>query len=336
MEPFQGSSHRAYNFRLTLVLATLAAALLSTIFVAGLDATRPDAAHADPTLAEAKRQIDDLTEKMVVANEDYNRIRDSLEASKTRQEQLQVDLSAEEDRFNQLQSEVGEIGAVAYEAGPLSNVNAMLTSKSPQALVDQLTYLNLLTSQRQDSIDELANTRDALRTTKKQVDQEVGNQAEQEAQLRQQKDQLQADLDKWKGLRDKLSPPTSRNGPRASYHGQASGDAEAAVQYAYNQIGKPYSFGADGPGSFDCSGLTMAAWRQAGVRLPHSAKQQYYSSNKVDRQDLEPGDLIIFYNDLHHVGIYIGDGQVIHAPQPGESVKVASMSAMPYYGAVRP
>jgi cell wall-associated NlpC family hydrolase len=116
------------------------------------------------------------------------------------------------------------------------------------------------------------------------------------------------------------------------------GRARLALKFAYAQIGKPYVWGAAGPGSFDCSGLTLRAWERAGVYMPHSASKQYARFPKVSRSKLKPGDLVFFYRDLHHVGIYIGGGKMIHAPTTGRNVEIAGIDSAyrQYMGAVRP
>jgi cell wall-associated NlpC family hydrolase len=117
----------------------------------------------------------------------------------------------------------------------------------------------------------------------------------------------------------------------------ASGRAATALAFAKAQLGEPYVFGAAGPNSWDCSGLTMMAWRAAGVSLPHSAHEQYnVVGHKVSKADLQPGDLVMFYGGMHHVGIYAGNGMVIHAPRPGKGVEYLPMKYMPFAGAVRP
>jgi cell wall-associated NlpC family hydrolase len=115
-----------------------------------------------------------------------------------------------------------------------------------------------------------------------------------------------------------------------------SGRAGVAVAAAKAQLGKPYVWAADGPGSFDCSGLTMYAWGRAGVSLPHSSGMQINSGTRVARSELKPGDLVFYGSPIHHVAMYVGGGQVIHAPQAGDVVKYASMDMMSYAGASRP
>ncbi|MFJ9621400.1 NlpC/P60 family protein [Streptomyces sp. NPDC101181] len=112
--------------------------------------------------------------------------------------------------------------------------------------------------------------------------------------------------------------------------------AEKVLAFARAQIGKPYVWGASGPSSYDCSGLTQAAWREAGVDLPRTTWDQVKTGTRVATSDLAPGDLVFFYDDISHVGIYKGGGMMIHAPKPGANVREESVYSMPIYGSVRP
>jgi len=124
--------------------------------------------------------------------------------------------------------------------------------------------------------------------------------------------------------------------------GAPSGAAARAVAFARAQLGKPYLWGASGPSSYDCSGLTMAAYRSAGVWLPRVSRAQWGAGPHVGLGDLAPGDLVFFAHDtgnpgtIHHVGVYIGGGTMIEAPYSGASVRVASIGRRDYIGAVRP
>ncbi|WP_324796374.1 NlpC/P60 family protein [Streptomyces cyaneofuscatus] len=118
--------------------------------------------------------------------------------------------------------------------------------------------------------------------------------------------------------------------------GSYAAKAEKVLAFARAQIGKPYVWGASGPASYDCSGLTQAAWREAGVTLPRTTWDQVKVGTRVATSDLQPGDLVFFYDDISHVGIYKGDGMMIHAPKPGANVREESIYYMPIYGSVRP
>lgn len=126
--------------------------------------------------------------------------------------------------------------------------------------------------------------------------------------------------------------PGSGSGTDSGY----AAKAEKVLAFARAQIGKPYVWGASGPSSYDCSGLTQAAWREAGVTLPRTTWDQVEFGTRVATSDLKPGDLVFFYDDISHVGIYKGDGMMIHAPKPGANVREESIYYMPIYGSVRP
>ncbi|MFD6758698.1 C40 family peptidase [Streptomyces roseolus] len=121
----------------------------------------------------------------------------------------------------------------------------------------------------------------------------------------------------------------------ASASAPATGRASAALSFARAQLGKPYVWGATGPSAYDCSGLTQAAWRAAGVSLPRTTYTQINAGRRVSRSELAPGDLVFFYSGISHVGLYIGGGQMIHAPRPGAPVRIAPIDEMPFAGATR-
>jgi cell wall-associated NlpC family hydrolase len=118
--------------------------------------------------------------------------------------------------------------------------------------------------------------------------------------------------------------------------GKASAQGKKAVAYATGQIGKPYEWGAEGPKTYDCSGLTSQAWADAGHPIPRTSQEQWKQLKHVDVKDMRPGDLIIYFHDATHVGMYIGDGAIVHAPRPGRNVTITGAGSMPILGVVRP
>lgn len=153
-----------------------------------------------------------------------------------------------------------------------------------------------------------------------------------------------AEAEREKAERERAERAEDRNdsGDDGDSSGDGSGDSggddqtgesqgQVAVDYALAQLGEPYVFGAAGPDTWDCSGLTMRAWEQAGILMPHFARGQFWQSEEVSLGELLPGDLIYWATDpsgsntIHHVGMYIGDGQMVHAPRPGRSVELQSM-----------
>lgn len=129
---------------------------------------------------------------------------------------------------------------------------------------------------------------------------------------------------------------SSRSTTRPALNVPASGRAKIAVDTALKQLGKPYVWAAAGPNSYDCSGLTLYAWAAAGVALPHSSTMQIDAGMRVTRGELRPGDLVFFYSPIHHVGMYIGNGQMVHAPTFNDVVKISSIDGFPWAGASRP
>lgn len=129
------------------------------------------------------------------------------------------------------------------------------------------------------------------------------------------------------------STPAASTGGKAS--SASSSSAQAALNFAMAQIGKPYVYGASGPDSYDCSGLMMAAYASAGISIPRTSEAQQSSLSSVSLSDLQPGDLVFFYGGSH-VGMYIGNGQVVHAPTSGDVVKISDMNSMGPTGAARP
>ena len=116
----------------------------------------------------------------------------------------------------------------------------------------------------------------------------------------------------------------------------SSTEGERAVHYAMDQIGKPYQWGAEGPKSYDCSGLTSQAWDHAGTPIPRTSQEQWAHLKRIPLTDLRPGDLVVYFPEATHVAMYVGDGKVVQAPRPGEKVKVSPLASNPVLGAVRP
>jgi cell wall-associated NlpC family hydrolase len=138
---------------------------------------------------------------------------------------------------------------------------------------------------------------------------------------------------------DEENPTAVTGGPRPS---ATAAQGEAAVSFAKKQLGKPYEWGADGPDTYDCSGLTMMAWNAAGISIDHWSVAQYGEGEHVSRLDLRPGDLVFFAHDtsdastIHHVGIYVGNGEMIEAPHTGANVRYSPAFRSDYIGATRP
>ncbi|MEU4263955.1 C40 family peptidase [Streptomyces argenteolus] len=244
---------------------------------------------------------------------------------------------------------------------------ARMTSRQQKAVADFRTQQNEAAAKRVEatkSLETLTESQATLRTSKQQVqskltearsllskltteekarlaelEREKAAEAERKAEeLARQQAAAKAEADRAAeeaAPKEEAGPGTGTGDETGSDSGYAS-KADKVLAFARAQIGKPYVWGATGPASYDCSGLTQAAWRAADVTLPRTTWDQVEVGTRVATADLQPGDLVFFYDDISHVGIYKGDGMMIHAPKPGTNVREESIYSMPIYGSVRP
>jgi len=163
--------------------------------------------------------------------------------------------------------------------------------------------------------------------------EEAAAAAQARAEAAAQRRQAEERASKSRDAKGKDTPAVTKD---TSSGGSASSRGERAVTFARAQLGKPYRYAAAGPSAYDCSGLTLAAWAKGGVSLPRSSRTQYSAGRAVSRSELQPGDLVFFYSPISHVGLYVGDGRMIHSPRPGRTVEYTNISSMPWAGARRP
>ncbi|WP_189600892.1 MULTISPECIES: C40 family peptidase [Streptomyces] len=191
------------------------------------------------------------------------------------------------------------------------------------------TLLARLTAEEKARLAELEREREA-EARRKAEERAKAEAAEAEAERRRQEESARRQQPSTPPATTPPSTPPQTGG--STY----AAKAEKALAFARGQIGKPYVWGATGPSSYDCSGLTQAAWKAAGVDLPRTTWDQVKVGTRVATADLLPGDLVFFYDDISHVGLYIGGGKMIHAPKPGADVREESIYYMPVYGSIRP
>lgn len=288
------------------------------------------AAHAAP-IDEIEKQLDQAWEKIEPLIEQYNNVHSQLLANQKKAADLQRRMRPLQLQVDLAMTRIGDIAAERYKQGPAGGLNAVLTTASPTTLGDQLATLNLLARGQQQQIATVAAARDRFAAQKQKLDQLVATQKKQETDLAVRRKAIQSDIDRLEKLRLAAYGNTSSSGGSlrigacpAVYIGGAAG---TAVKTACAQIGKPYVFGATGPGSFDCSGLTQYSWGKAGVSLTHYTGAQWNEGTVVSRSNARPGDLVFFYSDHHHVGIYVGNGLMVHASRSGVPVKMARIDS---------
>jgi cell wall-associated NlpC family hydrolase len=323
----------------TSALRGLLRGLLVLVTAAGAGLLAPAAAHADPSVAEVERQLDKAWEKLEPVIEQYNKVHSQLKVSQQKSAEVTQRLRPLQAQVDEAMSRVSDIAVRQYMRGRMSGLESLLATGSPQTFADRLAVLDYVARTQAQEVAGVAVLRDRYAANLKGLDVLGAQQEKQDAELAARKKVIQAEVDRLQKLRIELgAPPPSKS---SLYIGTcpavyAGGAAGVAVKRACAQIGKPYVWGADGPGSFDCSGLTQYAWKAAGVSLTHFTGAQWREGTPVSRSELRPGDLVFFYSDLHHVGMYVGNGLIVHASRSGVPVKMARMEGKPYMGARRP
>ncbi|MGC4934937.1 NlpC/P60 family protein [Gordonia sp. DT30] len=345
--------NRSVRLALTTVIAVLAIAM--TPFGAVFDS--PQAAadppqSADQLLARYRalsREAETSTEQMHNAQIEYDKQRQIVGRSKKAAADAQTSLDRSQVALNGLQSRFDSLIRVSYMGGRSNRLYAVLTSDSPQNLLDQMSGLEMVSRRTATELSALkqgrAHTVSALETanstaaaaTRAVTDAERvrGDLQKKQAELQLQAAQVRVIYQSLTGKElAALAGPRIDFDPASIPRGTAP--ALVAVQAALTRIGDPYVWGATGPDSFDCSGLMVWSYKQTGKTLPRSSEAQLAGGTPVARPDLQPGDLIIYYSDASHVGMYVGDGYVIHASTFGVPVKVVPIDdAGPYNSARR-
>ncbi|MFI7429764.1 NlpC/P60 family protein [Micromonospora sp. NPDC049836] len=319
---------------LRILLRSLAVAGLSAVLLAPASVAR-----AEPTPAELTKQIEKSSTELERIVESYNKLNEQIKANKATAASLQARIGPLQAQAERSRADVGLLAATAYKTGGMRTAQALLEPGGSTSLPERLGALDQLSRQRQQTIDGFTTDQRKLIDQKSQLDTTLARQAAQAKQLTAGKKKIEADLARLYQLRRQAYGRATEAPSSAGSAGSPpaiSGSAGTAVRYAYGAVGKPYVYGADGPGGYDCSGLTLAAWRAAGKSLPHNAAMQWDATVRISRSSLRPGDLV-FYSGLGHVAIYVGSGQIIDAPSAGRNVSKRGMGIMPIagYGRVR-
>jgi cell wall-associated NlpC family hydrolase len=310
-------------------------ALLVAVLAVAITGTTATAAHAAPSTSDLTKQINEMSDKLEDATESYNKMNESLKKTIADEKTLAASLTPAQAALKTAGAQVNTMAASAYMTGQVGAMNAILDG--PDDLLAKMSYLDQISRDRQRDIDTYTATTQDYNSRQAALKTVQAKQAAQVKVLAATKKDIEGKIKTLLAKRTAAYGQATETG--SSYNGPipaVSGAAGTAVRYAFNHIGKPYEYAASGPNSFDCSGLVMAAWAAAGKSLPHNAAQQYSATARISRSQLAPGDLV-FYRNLGHVGLYVGSGQIIDAPQTGSYVNKRSINIMtPYgYGRVR-
>jgi cell wall-associated NlpC family hydrolase len=290
-------------------------------------------AHAAPSPEEIQAQIDKQWQQLEPTIEQYNKVRSELKANQKKAAQLEQKIQPLSLQADLALDRVGGVAARYYMTGPSSELNALLSTGNPNTLADQLTILDRLARQERKQIDAVVATRDRYNAQKAKLDALIAQQAKQAAELAARKTQIDAEV---KRLQASLPRTIVKVENCPTVTGVVGSAAATAIRIACAQVGKPYVWGATGPNSFDCSGLTQYAYGKAGIHLTHYTGAQWSETRSVSRSEARPGDLVFFFSDRHHVGLYLGNGIMVHAANPSKPINVSKVSYMPIAGFRRP
>jgi cell wall-associated NlpC family hydrolase len=322
--------------------------------------------------ARLQRQLDAQGERISQLDEQYNRAQMNVSSTQGALAKAHADLAAANQRFAQVRGRMSQTAVNAYMHGGNTSMVEQLVKSNGTDLAVRKQYVEAAAADQRSALDELKAARQDLESNQARLSASAKNAKDAASQLGAQKaaiDQAiaaqQATLGKVKGdLVGLVAQEQARQAADAARRAQADlaraaaakpsrgpagskapvplgppppvgHGASAAVATARAQIGKPYVYGAAGPDSFDCSGLTMYAWRAGGVSLPHSSQSQYAGSTHIPISQLQPGDLLFFYSDIHHVAMYSGGGMMIEAAHTGTNVREVPMRTSDLVGAGR-
>ena len=330
--------------RMCLVLAVTSGLAISPMPAAAAPAAPVTAQDAGDLVAAKAHDLERLTEQFDTARDRLGRQQATAQAAAEALTQTRVRLAA-------ARRQVRGIARSTYADGRLSSVRVLLTSDSADDVVQRLSTLDMIAERQGAVLGQAATAADSAAKAEATARKAAADARAGYEDADAERQQLQAEIDEYRAEFDRLSAQ-ERLASVAMAEGRASRDErpaptavgrvvagtrteQIAVDTALAQLGKPYVWGAAGPDSFDCSGLVLFAYEAAGVSMPHSSALQATMGRPVTRAELQPGDLVAFYSPVSHIGIYIGNGQMVHAPTSGDVVRVAGIDAVGSITAMR-
>ncbi|MFG2944945.1 C40 family peptidase [Streptomyces adustus] len=338
----------------TAATLALAGAATATVF----DGT----GHAEPNLTpgQVRAKVDRLYQEAEAATEKYNGAHEKAQVAERRLATLRDEAARREDRLNSARDALGSIAAAQYRAGGMDPSLQLALSDDPDQYLEGAAFAERADDRQAGAVARVRGQLREIEQLRGAARVQLTSLKARQAELRREKRTITGKLDAARQLLSRLPAAeraqaagpggttarasrgttagrTSLQAPGAAAAAAAAPDARAAdaVAYAYSKLGSPYVWGATGPNAFDCSGLAQAAYRSAGVSLPRTTYTQIGAGRRISRSELLPGDLVFFYSGITHVGIYVGDGQMIHAPNPSAPVRLAPIDEMPFAGATR-
>ncbi|PAZ09216.1 hypothetical protein CLM62_47555 [Streptomyces sp. SA15] len=314
-----------------LCVLSAAAAALGVV-----PATSAVAAPHDDTRAE----VDRLYEEAEKATEAYNKADERAGSLRKEVSGAQDRIARQQERINSMRDALGSLAGAQYRSGGLDPSLALLFSDDPEDYLDKAAVLDRIGVHQAGELKDLQQAMRDLAQDRSEAARKLGELEKSRKAVASHKRTVEKKLAKARRLLNALPSAERAAYDRASRSGRSDlpdlgGDvpsserAAAAVAAAQSALGRPYVWGANGPYGFDCSGLTQWAYSQAGVAIPRTSQAQRFAGRQVPLSQAQPGDLVTYRSDASHVGMYAGNGQVIHAPYPGAPVRYDPVGMMP-------
>jgi cell wall-associated NlpC family hydrolase len=288
-------------------------------------------ASADPK--PTRESVEQAYEKVEAVTEEVNGLTERIDQTQDEIDALSRDLAAQDATFRAERDALGAAVVQQQIQNPLGPTVGLLGSDDPTAFLDGLGAVQALNASRADQLEQFSRTAAEMRNRQAQLAERKQALAADKRQVLERRKAIKAAYEKAKAAHDRLEARERARMAAADdlvdpsgIKVEATGRAADAVKFALAQLGDPYSYGGNGPNAWDCSGLTGGAWASAGVSIPRTARDQVGAGQKISMSELRPGDLVA-YSSLTHIGMYIGDGKVVHAPRTGLNVSITSLSS---------
>ncbi|MEU0070622.1 NlpC/P60 family protein [Streptomyces sp. NPDC006332] len=318
-------------------------------------ATPPSAAPRDKDLEAVRKKLDKLYHDAAVATDAYNAAEEKAEKQSADIVALAKKIVEGQKKLDRLKDRAGAAARSQYRGGGLPDEARLMLSDNPQQFLDgagRVIQGHRATkgligdmSRTQQDLEQYSKDasaqwkkleagRKAKAAAKKEIEKQISAAEKLESQLEKKEKERLAELER--KAAQKAQTAWVDSGILEEIKDDVSAQGEKAVKFATAQMGKPYEWGAEGPNTYDCSGLTSQAWASAGQAIPRTSQEQWKQLKHVPVKDMRPGDLIIYFDDASHVALYVGDGAIVHAPRPGRTVTLTGAGTMPILGVVRP
>lgn len=317
------------------VAPSLRRAVLAVVSVLALTLGLVGGAEAEPNVTP--KDVEQAFHEAEAASERVNQLSVQIDLTQQEISDLTGDIDRQMVGYREQKEALSSAIVQQHLDAPLGPTVNLLGSKDPEEFLDGLGAVQALNSTRADQLEEFGTTAQQLENRRAQLEDRETSLAADRKDLAKERDRIKAKHDEAKrklALLDATQQAAfNTSNTEIDFDISASGRAKEAIGFARAQLGDPYSYGGTGPNSWDCSGLMQASWRAAGVSIPRVVGTQYSATRKIAMSDLQPGDLV-FYGDMSHNGMYLGNGKVIHSPRPGKSVEITGLGGYSRAGRV--